>query len=354
MRKRLSAVVFFLACLTNCTALAAQPDLAGDADRIVSTYASGGRFLGAVLVARDGRIEFEHAYGMADVAWSVPNTVTAKFEVASLTKAFTAMAVAQLAAAGKLKLEDPVSKYYAKSPPSWEKITVDELLTHTSGLPNNEIKDFSKGITVPYTPTELIATFRERPLNFAPGTNWKYTNTEYYLLAYIIEKLSSMSYSEFLQQQIFTPLRMKDSGFAPTNAVVSQLAEGYKRDHGTLRRHDYFDRSLEIGAGGVHSTLADLLKWDEALYSEKLVPKPYLDRIFSANNKGNYGYGWFVEHRGGKMRIWHEGSDPGYAAFIIRRPQEHVLVVVLSNLEDAPVREIAEKLENLAIHDGNH
>jgi len=222
-------------------------------------------------------------------------------------------------------------------------------LTHTSGLPNNEIKDFTKGIDVPYTPEELIATFRDRPLKFAPGTKWAYTNTEYYLLAYLVEKLSGESYGEYLAHHVFQPLGMKDSGFAPTTAVLPQLAEGYARDGNRLRHSDCFDRSLELGAGGVHSTAADLLLWDQALYTEKLAPARYMKQVFRANNTGSYGYGWFVTGPPEDERIWHEGSDPGYAAFIIRRPARGLFIVVLSNLEDAPVREIAGKLETLAL-----
>ena len=115
-----------------------------------------------------------------------------------------------------------------------------------------------------------------------------------------------------------------------------------------LRRRDYFDRSLETGAGGLHSTLADLSKWDQALYTERLLPKAYLERVFSGNNKGKYGYGWFVKNDAGGRRIYHGGSEPGYSAFHLRRPERHLLVIVLSNIDEAPVRDIAEGLEKLA------
>ncbi len=322
--------------------------LAVSADSVVARGARGGRFWGAVLVARRGRPVFEKAYGLADLAWGLPNTVDTRFEIASLTKQFTGMAIAQLAAQGKLALDDPVGKYYAGAPPAWDGIKIEQLLTHTSGLPGDELKDFPKGIAVPYTPDELIATFRDRPLVFEPGTRWRYTNTEYYLLAWIIEKLSGESYGRYLERHIFGPLGMKDSGFSPTTAVVRRLAVGYTPEGDSLRQRGYFDRSLEIGAGGVHSTLGDLLRWDRALETERLVPRAYRDSIFSARNPGDYGYGWFVQRRGGSLREWHEGSDPGYGAFILRRPEEGLLIVVLSNVENAPVRSIAEGLEACA------
>jgi CubicO group peptidase (beta-lactamase class C family) len=222
------------------------------------------------------------------------------------------------------------------------------LLTHTSGIVNNDVKDYSKGITVPYSFDELIETFRDRPLSFEPGTGWQYTNTEYVLLAYVIEKVSGESYAGYLSRHIFDPLKMHDTGLAPTNAVVRHQAEGYTPENGVLRHRDYFDRSLETGAGGIHSTLADLSRWDQALYTEQLVPKAYLERVFAGNNKGKYGYGWFVKDDDRGRRIYHGGSEPGYSAFLLRRPGRHLLVVVLSNIDEAPVRDIAEGLEKLA------
>ena len=141
---------------------------------------------------------------------------------------------------------------------------------------------------------------------------------------------------------------MQDTGLAPTSAVVRHQAEGYTPENGVLRHRDYFDRSLETGAGGLHSTLADLVKWDGAFYTEQLVPKSYLERVFTGNNKGKYGYGWFVKDDRGERRIYHGGSEPGYSAFLIRRPERHLLVIVLSNIDEAPVRDIAEGLEKLA------
>jgi CubicO group peptidase (beta-lactamase class C family) len=344
---QLIAVLVTLAAVS--TAPRSGVSLTHSADSLVSAYAQSAKFSGDVLVARHGRVAFEHAYGKANLEWNVANTVETRFEIASLTKAFTGMAIAQLAAAGKLGLDDPIAKDYPAAPVAWKDITVEELLTHMSGLPSNDLKDFTKGIAVPYTSDELIATFRDRPLANPPGTHWQYTNTEYYLLAELIEKFSGEDYGTYLARHIFTPLGMSHSGFAPTTAVIPHMAEGYARDSSGFRHRDYFDRSLEIGAGGVHSTLHDLLAWDQALYGNKLVPADYLARVFAAKNQGDYGYGWFVTHDKRGVRHWHEGSDPGFAAFIIRRPEQGLLVVVLANVEDAPVREIAGKLEDLAL-----
>lgn len=183
-----SALALFLVVALSVAA-SAQRDLAARADTLMAPYDRADKFWGTVMLAIHGRVVFTRSYGMADLAWKVPNVDSTKYEVASLTKAFTGMAIVQLAAQGKLRIEDPISKCYA-APPSWKEITIGNLLTHTSGLPNNAIKDFAKGVDVSYTPEELIETFRDRPLQFPPGTKWAYTNTEYYLLAYLIGKLS--------------------------------------------------------------------------------------------------------------------------------------------------------------------
>ena len=297
-------------------------------------------FRGNILVERDGQVIFKKSYGMADESWKVPNDQNSRFEIASLTKQFTAAAILQLQEAGKLSVEDHVSKYYTRSPAAWKAITIRELLTHTSGLPNNKLQDFTKGIAVPYTPDQLIQTFRDRPLVSVPGTRWAYTNTEYYLLAYILEKVSGESYGAYLANHIFKPLRMTHSGFVPTLTIVPNMAEGYTRENGILRHRDYFDRSLEIGAGGIYTTTDDLLRWNHALNSPGFLKARSLQQMFTAHPPGNYGFGWFVDTRPVR-RIYHEGGDPGFEAFEARYPDQHVLIILLANEDDAPVRDMS-------------
>ena len=312
----------------------------------MAKYAADGRFRGSVLVARRAKVTFERSYGMANEAWQIPNDPSTRFEIASLTKQFTGAAILLLAQDGKLSPGDTVTKYYPQGPESWRAITVEQLVKHTSGLPTNEIADFPKGIATTYTPDELIQTFAKRPLLAPPGTQWKYTNTEYYLLAYIIEKVSGISYGDFLSKRIFQPLGMHDSGFASTLAIVPHMAEGYAREDGHLRHRDYFDRSLEIGAGGVYSTPRDLWTWSRALSEGLLLQDPWRAKMFEPSRQGDYGYGWFVETKP-RRKQYHEGSDPGFAAFEIRLPEDDAFIVVLANVEDAPVREMAEKIEDL-------
>jgi D-alanyl-D-alanine carboxypeptidase len=309
----------------------------------VSHLPADQHFRGNVLVEQDGKMLLKKSYGLANESWSVPNTVDTGFEIASLTKQFTAVAILQLAEAGQLSVKDPVSKFYPQAPASWSSITVEELLNHTSGLPNNGIKDYNKGLTVSYTTEELIATFRDRPLVAAPGTKWAYTNTEYYLLAYIIEHLSHQTYGAYLTDHIFKPLGMSHSGFEGTLTIIPKMAEGYTREGGKLRLRDCFDRSLEPGAGGIHTTLDDLVLWNHALDTPGFLKASSLAQMFSTHPPGNYGYGWFIDQQPIR-RIYHEGGDPGFAAFEARYPDQHVLIIVLSNEDDAQVRDLSVAL----------
>jgi CubicO group peptidase (beta-lactamase class C family) len=283
------------------------------------------------------------SYGFANLEWDIPNTSKTKFNIASLTKQFTGMAILKMAEQGKLKLEDPVSKYFAGSPPSWQGITIYHLLSHTSGIPNAEVGDFPKGITQRYSPIELIEMVRTKPLDFQPGSKRKYSNSGYYLLGYIVENVAGQKYAEYIDQNIFEPLGMNDSGYETNTSILKHKAQGYGVDGNTLQNADYLDWSIPYSAGALYSTTEDLLRWDRALYSEKLLSRPWLDQLFSPDKSG-YNYGWFIKEEKGRTKIYHEGGNPGFAAFIARYPKEKTVVIVLANLETAPVAKIADDL----------
>jgi D-alanyl-D-alanine carboxypeptidase len=323
-------------------------DFVTRADKYVSGYVERRQFVGAVLVARNGKVLFEKGYGMADVTWDVPVTPQTKFNIGSLTKQFTGLAILQLAQAGKLSLDDPISRYYKDAPPAWEKITIYHLLSHTSGLPEvKNLSEFTKGIAQPYTPLELIATFRDKPLDRPPGTKRVYNNRGYYLLGYVIEQVSGVNYADYIEQHIFTPLGMKDSGYDSNVVVIKHRANGYGVEGKELHPADYVDWSIPYAAGGLYSTVDDLLRWDQALYTEELLNRKWLDRLFTPDPSG-YNYGWFIDNKSGRTRTYHEGSNPGFAACLVRYPADKTFVVVLSNLEIAPARQIAFDLGSLS------
>jgi D-alanyl-D-alanine carboxypeptidase len=272
--------IFVLLTALSFAPLSWSQDLSEWTDSYVRSLLPTKHFSGTIVAERDGKVLVEKSYGSA----------------------------VQLADAGKLNVEDPIDKYYLEAPASWKGMTVHHLLTHTSGLPENEWEHFYKGKCTTYSTEEQVKTFRGRPLGFPPGSAWKYRNTEYYLLAYIIEKLSGESYAHYLAHHIFEPLKMTHSGFATMAAVVPQMSEGYSREGSSLVRREYFDRSMETGAGGIYTTVEDMLLWNKGLDSPGILSARSLELMFAPHPPGNYGYGWFVEDSP-RRKIYHEGGS---------------------------------------------
>ena len=197
-------------------------------DQIVESYVANKQFMGTVLVARGGDVLFSKGYGSANLEWAIPNTPATKFRLGSITKQFTAASILLLEERGKLKVDDPVKKYLPDAPGAWDKITIFHVLTHTAGIPNfTSFPDYRTTEAVATTPEKLVARFRDKPLDFEPGEKWNYSNSGYVLLGYLIEKISGQSYEKFLQENIFTPLGMKDSGYDSNFAVIARRATGY-------------------------------------------------------------------------------------------------------------------------------
>jgi D-alanyl-D-alanine carboxypeptidase len=309
-------------------------------------------FSGAILVAHQGRSLFKRAYGLANVEWSVPNTPQTKFEIGSLTKQFTATAILRLVEDGKLRLDAPISTYIRDLPDAWSRITIHQLLTHMSGIPNTgKLSDYVQGLHHHYSPQELISLVRDLPMDYEPGTKWKYSNTDYYLLGFLIERLSGESYAVYLERHLFGPLDMADTGFNSYSDILPRRASGYAREGGKLQNAERPDPSIPYSAGAVFSSVEDLLKWDEALYAERIITRATQDKMFTSYKAGGvgYGYGWFLTSEDGRQKEYHEGSTFGFGSFIARYPTDHLLVIVLSNVEGTDVKSIADLLGRIAL-----
>jgi CubicO group peptidase (beta-lactamase class C family) len=343
--------VLRLLCLFYFAFATRADECATRAAAYMDSVSKAQNFSGAILVAHQGRVLFKNAYGFANAEWSVPNTPQTKFEIGSLTKQFTATAILHLVEAGKLRLDAPISTYIPDLPHVWSRISIHQLLTHTSGIPNTEkLSDYTQGLHHVYTPSELIALVQNRPLDYAPGTKWKYSNTDYYLLGYLIERISTESYADYLQHHLFGPLAMTDTGYNSYTTVLPRRATGYVREVGQLQNAERPNPSIPYSAGAVFSTVEDLFKWDEALYAEKIIKRATQDKMFTSYKEGGegYGYGWFISSKEGRKKQFHEGSTFGFGSFIARYPNDHILVVVLSNQEATDVKTIADTLARLA------
>src|ERR1044072_6441251 len=293
------------------------------------------RFNGYVLVARGGKVVFSKGYGMANFEEDVPNTPQTKFRLCSITKSFTVMAVMLLQEKGKLNLQDTICKHLPDCPETWKPITIRQLLNHTSGISDYvTAPDFMRTIPLRLTIDELITSFKNKPLLFAPGENFSYSSSNYILLGRIIEKVSGQPYAAFLKENIFTPLNMKDSGYDDNSKLLKHRAIGYIKQPGQLINARYMDMTNAYAAGALYSTAEDLLLWNQALDTEKLVSKKSLDEIFTPG-KGGVGYGCFINRELNRLLIMQGGLNSGFAAAILRYPEEKACIILLNNFENA-------------------
>ena len=302
------------------------------------------RFSGSILVVRDGKPLISKGYGMANLELDVPNKPQTVFRLGSLTKQFTAMAIMILQEREKLHTNDLICNYLSDCPIAWQSITIRNLLTHTSGIPNyTSLPNFVQTMQLPMTHANLVERFKNMPLEFTPGKKFKYTNSGYYLLGMIIEQVSGKSYADFLQENIFAPLVMTNTGYDNYSRLIKHRAGGYELQDNAIINASYTDMSIPFAAGALYSTIEDLLRWDQALYTEKLVSRQILAEIFTPF-KDKYGYGWIITKQFDRQRIGHDGGINGFSSSIIRFPSDHITAIVLSNNQNAPSGEIASNL----------
>jgi CubicO group peptidase (beta-lactamase class C family) len=320
-------------------------DLAPKADEIVNAYVKQNKFSGAVLIAKGGKIVLSKGYGMANYELDVPNTPQTKFRLGSITKQFTSMAIAQLVERGLINIEDPITKYLPNYPKeTGDKITVYHLLTHTSGIPSfTNFPDYQQIKFNKFSGEKLIAWLKDKPLEFAPGEKFKYNNSGYFLLGYIVEMVSGKSYEQYLKENIFDVVGMKNTGFDHNNIVLKNRAAGYTVRGKELENSDYIDMTVPGGAGSLYSTVEDLYMWDRALYTEKLVKKTTLDKIYTPF-KANYAWGWVVDEQFKHKRISHNGGIDGFNTTLQRFVNDDTFVVALSNKVPAALDPMAQKI----------
>jgi CubicO group peptidase (beta-lactamase class C family) len=232
-------------------AAAAPPNLAR-MEQVIQSFVAKKQFMGSVLVARGNDVFLDKGYGYADVEWKVPDSPKTKFRLGSITKQFTAASIMLLQERRKLTVTDLVKKYMPDAPAAWDKITIFNLLTHTSGIPDfTGFPDYRSIEPFPITPEKLVALFRDKPLDFQPGTKWSYSNSGYVLLGYLIEKISGESYAKFVERNIFKPLGMRDSGYDSNSAIIPDRAQGYTPVHGGLVNAGYVNMTVPFSAGGL-------------------------------------------------------------------------------------------------------
>jgi CubicO group peptidase (beta-lactamase class C family) len=299
----------------------------------------------ALAIVRDGRIVKAKGYGLANIELDVPVKPETIFQTGSVGKQFTATAVMMLVEDGKIHLDDSIGKYLPGSPASWNNITVRNLLTHTSGVADYESDSLAKkgaafiNLRKDYTEDELFAKFGELPLDFQPGSKWRYSNSGYVLLGILIHKVTGQFYGDVLQERIFGPLGMTSTRIISEADIIPNRAAGYRLVNGEIKNQDWVSPSLNTTAdGALYTNVIDMAKWDAALYTEKLLKKGSLDRMWSAVglNDGKtapYGFGWDVTEVNGHRLIEHGGAWQGFTTQISRYVDDRFTVIVLTNLD---------------------
>jgi len=313
-------------------------------EQVIQDYVTAGTFMGTVLVARDGNIVIDRGYGMANVEWDVPNTPATKFRLGSVTKQFTAAAILLLEERGQLKIDDRIKTYLPDQPMAWDRITIFNLLTHTSGIPNfTATPEYNAAKGRATTVDQTLGTLRDRALDFGPGEKMSYSNSGYLALGSIIEKVSGQSYEQFVVDNIFTPLGMKDSGYDSNTAIIKRRASGYIKGPVATVNAGYIHMSVPHAAGALYSTTGDLLKWEQALFAGKVVSKASLERMITPF-KNDYGFGLLSVVDKGRRVIWHNGGIDGFNTRMSYYPDTRTVVIVLSNVNGPVPDRLAPQL----------
>lgn len=317
-------------------------------DSLVNLYAEYEGFNGSILVARDGAVIYKNGFGLANMELEVPNTSATKFRIASVTKSFTSMLIMQLVADGKLDLHVPISTYLPDYPKkNGDQITIHQILSHTSGI----VRDYKSDEKLNKYPDrkriqDLVSEFSNLPLEFKPGDRFAYSNSGFLVLGYIIETVTEQSYETVLQGQILTPLGMDNTGIDRHRPLMKNRAKGYFKSYGDYYNADYNDMSSIAAVGNMYSTVEDMFLWDQALYNETLLPRTYLDLLFTKHIPdpdygGYHGYAWELKEKpigntsGQVETIGHSGSIQGFCALFTRIPSSKSSIIFLNNTSRA-------------------
>ncbi|MEJ8804355.1 serine hydrolase [Pontibacter sp. H249] len=327
-----SKMVFIL--LAICLSIKANSQsFTANLDQYLDAHLRQGTFSGTVYITQKGKPVYSKGFGMADYENGIANGPNVKYRIGSVTKSFTAVLVMQLQEQGKLNVQDKVSKYLPDFP-NGDKIMLHHLLSSTSGLP--DFVNHWQGVnTKPATISDILTLVKDKPLEFEPGTKWKYCSTGFIVLAGIIEKVTAKPYDQVLAKQILKPLKMKSTGMEFSDPVVG-LALGYNHDGTDRKLAKPIDMSWCHAAGAVYSTPTDMAKFDAALKGKKLLSEASKNQMYTAVMK-DYGYGWVIDSLGGHKRISHSGAINGFKANFLRFPDQDLTITIFSNYESQQV-----------------
>lgn len=334
----------------------ASDGLVDRVDAAVKEFMAARQVVGtSVGVMKDGRIQLAKGYGFADLENEVPATEHTVYRIGSITKQFTASAIMQLVEQGKLSLDDELTKFVPDYPTKGHRITVDRLLTHTSGIKGyTEMPKFWEQSRQDLTHEQMIAMFSAEPFEFAPGERYQYNNSAYYLLGVIIEKTSGQSYADYLKQKVFDPLGLAETHYLDEAPIVRHRAAGYEVRQGAVRNDDPLSMKLPYAAGSLGASVLDLMKWQTALVENRLLKTESYARMktpatLNDGSKTTYGYGLAMGSLEGHRKVAHGGGINGFRSQLAYYPDDRLTVVVLCNTGTANPDLLEARITRLAL-----
>lgn len=346
------SVGLFLSC---CTASRAQRSFDDGVDQYLRERAENDHFSGSVLLARNGKVLFQHGYGLGNREWNAANTPETRFRIASVTKQFTAAAILLLQEKRQLSVHEKASRYLPSLPAAWSEVTVHQLLVHTSGIPNyTDAAEEAKLDRLGATPQDLLNLVKDRRLEFPAGMKRLYSNTNYLLLGMIIESVSGLSYADFLQKFLLEPLGLHDTGLDRPEPILPQRAAPYRWLSGEWLNAQQVAASVPYSAGGLYSTVRDLFVWEEALQNGRILSPASRVAMFTAypetvDGSQSEGYGVIIASDFDQPVWIATGNITGFASAVLYYPQTKVLSIVLTNVDKAGAVPIASDLAGMLI-----
>lgn len=310
----------------------------------------------AVLVAKKGQVMYEKGFGIVNIELAVPMRPDMIFRIGSMTKQYTAIAILQLIEQGKISLQDSIQKFIKNFPYKGKTITIENLLTHTSGIKDYEQLDahIPNAIRIEFPVKQIIDSLANLPLDFIPSAKFGYSNSNYFMLGYIIEQVSGRTYKDYLHENLFMPAGLSNTFYDSPTQIISNRASGYTKDSAIFKNVDYLSMSLVYSAGALLSNVSDLFKWHQALYSYKLVKKETLEKAFTSfkltdGKLTEYGYGWFIKDWKGSKSIGHGGAIDGFRSWEIYFPDQDIFVTALFNSDSYSFFNLFDDITSLII-----
>ncbi|MBV9959259.1 MAG: serine hydrolase [Acidobacteria bacterium] len=368
MKTRKLSPILLMLCLFSLSHATRAQDVAQAVDRYLSLRTEMGGFSGAVLIARDGKVLLRKGYGFADVERRVPYTPETQHEIASISKMFTAMAALKLRDSGKLQLSDSICKYLPDCPAAWQPITIQQLMRHTSGIPDYEQQleigsdKYLELMVKPEATSIIIENAKKLPLDFKPGEKFHYSNTGYIILSHIVQRAAGQPFAEFVRKNILEPAGMKHSGIIGAGKPPQKLAHGYTYGDigwekmiggvaltaGHLKRLPQLALTPPAGDGGLYSTIDDLYLWSRLMDGSKLVPAALAAEVYTPG-LDNYGYGWFIDKGFERRRMWHNGLLPGYTSELLKFPDDKITIIIFCNMDRARLSRIRRDVSAIVL-----